>query len=209
MEKIAKIVLSKNLVLAGSIEGASKETMETWVSDQVKNLDKIPSKKRISAILKAIDKTNQNTHAKVSCRSGCSHCCHQPIMITAPEVEHIMEYVNKHHIEIDKSKLDIHSKWEKADYYKKENRPLTGCVFLSKEGQCRIYDHRPATCRTYFVRSNPKFCKIKYKHKHPNYEIAINLKAEVLLSALWSYGGAVETLPKKVGGILDGSHKNL
>lgn len=197
-----KIIISKNLNLWSRLQKVPYKTLESYVKDSVKALLQNDPEYRTQIILEAIDATNkeQNIAEASSCKSGCSSCCHQPIMASQEEVDHLMTLVKEKNIEIDQDKLKEQATWDKKDYYDKNNRSKTGCVFLSDtDYSCQVYEKRPAACRAYFVVSHPTFCRIKHRHRHPQFSIAVNGEAEVMVSTLWSLSqGKIETLAKKV-----------
>lgn len=75
-------------------------------------------------------------HVDVTCRAGCSHCCkgseirsNQGEAALLMEVTGITANLNVRHVE--------------------RNRIGEACVFLNAtNGECKVYLHRPATCRT-------------------------------------------------------------
>lgn len=77
---------------------------------------------------------------------GCHLCCHEPLPAASIDVFNIsralkinftdvFKYLN---LEVDGNVLDITLKRKNGD-----------CVFLNKQGCCRIYDDRPFLCQTY------------------------------------------------------------
>lgn len=200
MEKV-KTLIGKNLALFGRANGLTRSDLEKLVGVYVKILlANAHPESRIKTIFGIMDEFNNNKQMadRASCKAGCSHCCHQPIMVSEEEVEYILSQPRYQGI-VDFKTLAEQASWEKEDYYKNENRSKTGCVFLSDKGYCQIYTHRPAACRSYFVASHPTFCRLEYQHKHRQFELMINMQAEILLSALWSISkGSIETLAKKL-----------
>lgn len=199
------MIISKNLANWGRTQDKTAHELEASVQSILDIISKIAPKVRTQQVLDAIDITNEKSEmaSKASCVSGCSSCCHQPIMLSDEEAEHIIAFIKSKNIEIDLEKLKEQAKWEKEDYYKNENSKKTGCVFLNDNYKCSIYSHRPAACRSYFVVSHPTFCRLKYRHSHQQFAIAINSKAEMIISALWSLSkGKIEPLAKKVHNIL-------
>lgn len=78
--------------------------------------------------------------------AGCHLCCHEPLPVTsidlfnicrALEIDFIeaFKYLN---LEVDGKVVDI--------TFKRRNG---ACIFLNKQGRCRIYNDRPFLCQTY------------------------------------------------------------
>jgi len=79
------------------------------------------------------------------CNKGCDYCCnnieHMPYL-TIEEIEMLNEGIkllDKHVIE--NIKVKIKNLNEHFTHFK--------CPFISSEGHCLVYDHRPIACRTY------------------------------------------------------------
>lgn len=149
MEKKLEIVATKQLKLWALVEKITKTQLESWVHEIIAKLFKEKTENRTTVALKAIDKYIDK-NGKVSCRAGCSACCHQQINISDLEADLIMEEVEKRDIKLDQLKLARQGAWDKNDYYNKKHRGLAACVFL-QEGKCSIYKQRPAVCRSYTV----------------------------------------------------------
>jgi len=66
---------------------------------------------------------------RIRCARGCADCCVDGLTVLTVEAE----LIRRHHGDLLRS----------ADPY-----PLGACVFLNRDGACRIYPHRPYVCRT-------------------------------------------------------------
>lgn len=96
---------------------------------------------------------------EVKCRRGCSHCCHNVVVATEDEADLLAFAMIEGQIEIDRDLLKRQSEFAGTDHEwflqpKSENR----CVFLSEDNSCRVYEYRPASCRKYFVVTDPSQC---------------------------------------------------
>lgn len=86
----------------------------------------------------------------LACRSGCAHCCHQPVGITAIEAITIVEHLRQTLSEADLARVRARV----ADAHEKARGAATAarfstehpCPFL-EESRCSIYDVRPLVCR--------------------------------------------------------------
>lgn len=84
----------------------------------------------------------------VACRTGCSHCCHQSVIITDAEASYIAAKTGatKHRPRA----------WRYTGALEFTGMP---CPFLNKKG-CSIYAHRPFACRIYFnLDATPELCE--------------------------------------------------
>ncbi len=107
---------------------------------------------------------------QLACGQGCTACCHQMVCVSPAEWEIIEEFLRSQPTdwldELKKDSLALRQDWliymmtgrtnqgqmrVHADWM---NRP---CVFLSKEGACRIYKVRPTVCR---VVTSTRRCEI-------------------------------------------------
>ncbi|MEQ8174707.1 MAG: YkgJ family cysteine cluster protein [Syntrophomonadaceae bacterium] len=78
--------------------------------------------------------------------AGCHLCCHEPLPVTSIDLASIcrafqidfidaFKYLN---LDVDGNVIDITLKRRNGD-----------CIFLNKQGRCRIYNDRPFLCQTY------------------------------------------------------------
>lgn len=107
-------------------------------------------------------------HPKLSCKKGCSNCCHYEVDSQDIEVQVILEHCKEYNITIDKSYLEEQFRWKENKIH--DHPTHSACVFL-KDHTCSIYEVRPIACRTLYVFSDPAICDAK-KYKGPNYPIA-------------------------------------
>ncbi len=86
----------------------------------------------------------------IACKSGCDHCCHQIVGVTAPEVLAIFEHLKQTRTDVELAELKAHVArlYERAQGLPSHERfsPEHPCVFL-RDGRCSIYDARPLACR--------------------------------------------------------------
>ncbi len=96
------------------------------------------------------------------CRRGCSHCCHQTVNTTAPEVLVLAEAL-RHRDSPDRLVL-----WQKALHEEAaaaaDLAPLARfaarvpCTFLDTDGACAIHTLRPLQCRA-VLSTDVGFCE--------------------------------------------------
>ncbi len=117
----------------------------------------------------------------ISCKSGCATCCNHWVEdVYSFEVERIVSYLRTFLPQqistiIDESKrsegvfetlYNTHSFSEDDDeelllltsFFKEE----IACPLLDSEGDCLVYPVRPLTCRSFFSKRDPIFCKSEY-----------------------------------------------
>ncbi len=90
----------------------------------------------------------------ISCKKGCSACCHMEVEITSYEAE-ILEGLIKEGHPIDHERLLRQSARDLQDPQWKQGprNSDSQCVFLNLEGSCSIYEDRPVMCRRHSVSS--------------------------------------------------------
>lgn len=91
-------------------------------------------KRKLQKIRELINVINDSLQGVSACRSGCSQCCHIPVLMTQTEADIIAE--------------EIGVTAKNPSYIRESNMALVGqpCTFL-KDTQCSIYESRPLACR--------------------------------------------------------------
>lgn len=139
---------------------------------------------------------NINTSRKpVTCSKGCSFCCSMHVGITKDEAKLLAVYAKGNNIKIDKDKLIRQSKHNEETWLKQPDLD-SQCVFLSKAGECSVYQHRPASCRAFHVISSPELCRLSMdKDIYDTEQMAI-AEVEIMISAALnvSESGTLSTL---------------
>ena len=122
---------------------------------------------------------------EVTCRAGCTHCCHLLIEISAEEAAELVEWTSMQPLaeqqavikrvqaaaesarevfnrrgETQKFSEPIREQLEIHDaafdeYFYEKKRP---CPFLGEGGRCVAYESRPTPCRLHLVTSDPALC---------------------------------------------------
>lgn len=92
----------------------------------------------------------------VSCKAGCSACCHQLVSTTLAEAADLVarypELVRAARPELERQSRALMREASPAAFFG------TPCVFLGPEGLCSVYPHRPIVCRTHMVSSSSELC---------------------------------------------------
>jgi Fe-S-cluster containining protein len=106
---------------------------------------------------------------EISCKKGCSFCCHINVDVTEVEVKLIQKYAEERKMEIN--------------YEAAADPNRSACPFLSVNGKCSVYKVRPLACRKYFVISDPKLCDSK-KYGPKIVTTYVNIEMEALTSGI-------------------------
>lgn len=115
----------------------------------------------------------------ISCKRGCSFCCHQNVEITEDEGAVIAEHCKNENITISKEYLHGQLKFSELDIAFQEN---SACVFLTN-GECSIYDVRPLICRKYFVATPAEQCDTK-KYRAGKIATIADSRMEALMASI-------------------------
>lgn len=114
----------------------------------------------LEAFLQRADAEGQ----KVSCKKGCSWCCHQEVFAVTHEFLYLNEYVQKHFSSEEQEKaLERAREKVKISRNKSLEEQLeirAACLFL-EEGSCTVYAARPMACRIYLSASEAS-CRKEY-----------------------------------------------
>ena len=141
-------------------------------------------------LYKRIDQANISSQQISSCKKGCAFCCHIRVAITELEARFIIHYCKTMGIEIDTAKLEDLRHLDEVEYMLHPNRK---CTFLAENNTCKIYEARPASCRNYYVTSDPSLCDTNGPSKYV--ETFINWESVMPSVALLKVGGKTGSLP--------------
>ncbi|MEM9682581.1 MAG: YkgJ family cysteine cluster protein [Pseudomonadota bacterium] len=96
-----------------------------------------------------------------ACAKGCSWCCHQSVMVTAPEVVHAAKFLHDNLTEDEVMRLRdrVDSRAREGDGLDNRDRMTrrVACAFLM-EDTCSIYPVRPLQCRGGFSEDD-SYCR--------------------------------------------------
>lgn len=129
----------------------------------------------------------------ISCRAGCSGCCHYEVEITQDEAQ-ILKMIVQAGYPVDGQRLAEQAARERRGaQWHRLGHAQNRCVFLGATGGCDIYEDRPAICRKHLVTSPASACTTAGAAVAP---VQV-LMAELLVSAAASIAGTVtSSLPK-------------
>jgi len=136
----------------------------------------------IGKIKVVFDEVTANKRKPISCKAGCSACCHLKVDIVPFEAELIKNHVIDNGIKFDRERLAIQTRALKLGVGAYEQLPFEErqCIFLNSEQRCSIYSVRPLMCRRHFVQSDPAFCRTQ---DFSRIELDVNPDVDAYLSA--------------------------
>jgi Fe-S-cluster containining protein len=130
------------------------------------------------------------------------------VSVNKDEAKLLAHRVIEDNIELDLKKLYIQGNVENsAKQWFKLPYELRGCVFLNKNGECRIYDDRPSVCRTNNVLSDPRMCDTSDGVEKP-IRLLNTDKADLAIIASYQQAGEAGTLPYMLWKELDNRGEN-
>jgi len=144
--------------------------------------------RRVKQIHEAIDEAlvagQKGLQEKISCKKGCSNCCHLNIVVTDDEAEVLAPLYDGTQNEKLKRQAAVTDDLKYPSILGYED---AACVFL-KDNACSVYENRPMACRTYYVVSNPEDCDA-IKHPDRLVKQASNFVAEMIKSVAYKRAG--------------------
>lgn len=107
---------------------------------------------RARLLHRLVDAEAATSDIPLSCKKGCSACCHMEVEVTSYETGILKAVVEGGH-KIDRERLLRQSLRSVQDSVWKQGTRNSDnrCVFLNQEGSCSIYEHRPVMCRRHSV----------------------------------------------------------
>lgn len=196
----------KRLHEQGKFEAGQKilKTLEAAIKD-LKNIE--PGIKRARYVYQDVDtriayhKIRDPGFKDVPCKKGCAYCCHINVDITRDEALLINDVVKRQDIHLDLGYLREQAKYKKEDYAKNLKNNAK-CIFLKSNNTCRIHNHRPTSCRTYFVADDPEKCDTSKS----NVVAMVNIVSlEILFTALMNVESdkKMESMPRRLLELLE------
>lgn len=127
--------------------------------------------------LQFADSTNARAHEltivpQVACKAGCAWCCSLQVIVTAPEVFYLAEYLRETRSPEDLALLKdrLAAQWERVKEIPTLQRLLVGvpCALLREsEKTCSVYEARPLACRGH-TSMDASACEEATKNKDVN-----------------------------------------
>ena len=152
----------------------------------------------------AIEEVFEDTSVKnfVSCRKGCSACCHTQVSVTQDEAKLLANLVTKGMF------VDLYTLRQQAEAGNRSDtwyglsHNQRRCPFLGSNNECRVYADRPSVCRTNYVVSEPKLCSTEDGTEKPIRLLKTD-KANMIMAAHFLANEVNGALPKMLWDALD------
>jgi Fe-S-cluster containining protein len=191
---LKKFIADYQAELASETFAAFLDQLHEELENATAELAKVPAGPARARLLHSFVETEiaAGANIEVSCKKGCSACCHMEVEVTNYEAE-ILKDVVANGYTIDRERLKAQSQRGLQDKAWREGMRNTNnpCVFLDGEGSCGIYENRPVMCRRHSVTSPAKNCEtldativIRYFPKVDLWISAANEDAELEIGPL-------------------------
>lgn len=183
---IGLVNLLELLIQEGEIN--KRDKILTDIMDCKSELEKIPiGAYRYLQVRNSIEIIQKHTDKKIlSCKKGCSACCHIPVHLTKSEAT-VIKNLGKE-LNVDKERAKKQANIKGIDNFMKLSLEDRKCVFLHNN-VCSIYELRPIYCMTFKVISDPKYCNTEHQHLVKS---ITNEKEEVMHNALINCEGEID-----------------
>jgi Fe-S-cluster containining protein len=146
---------------------------------------------------------------KITCKKGCSHCCHKLVYVTPDEgmllARKLLTLENGELSQKTLDNLEFQASYEphqQLDYWMLDEKK-SKCVFLAADQSCRVYSNRPANCRILRVKSPAYNCsKVATMRGEDEIDQNLSLMGEVLISSAYDLAitekRSVLTIPQAI-----------
>jgi len=108
-----------------------------------------------------LDNLSQDIKDQINCKDSCGNCCYIMVAITDDEADLIIRDIKERGLYIDVERLERQKKAEATtgqEYMQRISYKNRRCVFLNDADNCKIYKHRPLSCRGYVAIGGPIPC---------------------------------------------------
>jgi Fe-S-cluster containining protein len=156
--------------------------MEQYQDLRVNNNAESVSSAIHDSVDKSVEESIEKSEHEVKCGKGCSFCCFQRVDISDDEATLILSYTKEIGFDINHEVLERQAKTKDINEFNDLTPKHRRCVFLDKEGDCSIYEHRPSSCRKLVVISDPALCDT-VKNKDAETGKLVDIEAEVITAA--------------------------
>lgn len=163
-----------------AIRSAIEETSAALIEDKGQPFLQQELRKEADERLE-VARTQNPQMKNITCRTGCTHCCRQLVLISEPEAKELVQVARQQKIPIDYRKLMRQSTCGQANDWSDLNQPDRDCIFL-KDNLCQVYEQRPLACRKYFSVGDPALCNIETNPKG-SVPVIFNIDVEILTAA--------------------------
>ena len=215
-EPVKEVIIKFPAIATKTYQAFKSQTdMLKIMNDVIKKMKKLSSPARRARLAhKEVNNKiselfeNSEVKAKVSCREGCSACCHTQVSITDDEAQLLYKLIqNGHQIDLDKLKRQSVASREASSWYKLSYQDR-GCIFLDEKKSCSIYDNRPLVCRTNHVVSDPSDCSTEDGAEKP-VNLLNTFEADMVLMGAFSQCEENGAMPDLLFNLIEGKRDLL
>jgi len=156
----------------------------------------------VQSVINEYKEENSEAFATVSCKAACSGCCHQQVEIS-PDEAALLAHLVKGGVKIDMEKLERQAnlKHDALSWWRQPQEEKA-CLFLGADNNCRVYHHRPFSCRKYFVASPPEDCSRVSELGSIEVGVFTVPDAEILSTAFIDFARGEANIPEALWRIL-------
>lgn len=197
----ATVVQQRGLLPPADFEGMLGAIRSAFAKYTTKLQSSLPGTERAIVLHQLVERElAPASQFPISCRKGCTACCHYEVEITRDEAD-LLTVLVLDGCTVDRERLGIQAARErKSPDWLRFGHPDNRCVFLGDDGACRIYENRPASCRKLLVTTPPEACGTAGATVVPVQLLLV----EIILSAALSLPDAeYASLPKLLAHSLD------
>jgi Fe-S-cluster containining protein len=138
-------------IYGGRDEGARPATREAVAGALERGVDPVLVAAHVArgldAVIAQVAAANVAGEARPACARGCSHCCHQRVEVTAPEVFRLARELGEHAGADLRARLDAAAARARGLDGSAYFRARIACALLDDDGACSAYEARPLACR--------------------------------------------------------------
>jgi Fe-S-cluster containining protein len=147
--------------------------IDARINSTATRLSQTESIRKLKRLYEKFGNALQPISGVVSCKAGCSQCCHLLVLTSQLEAEIIKDYISSHYspnelsefkekIKEHKDLLSNLTVYNNGNFSEESTQAYLSakipCAFLDKNHCCSIYEARPFICRKYLVFDNPEIC---------------------------------------------------
>lgn len=124
-----------------------------------------------------------NEEKTITCKKGCSFCCHDEIHMSDIEAR----YFDKNVVpKANPNKMVLAT--QQNSIFKTLPWKSKRCALLTKEGECSVYENRPLVCRVMNSNEKAELCKIDGKGKSHGQFFDLSVEAMQIALIMLSKG---------------------
>jgi len=139
-----------------------QQTARTLLQDSPPDQSKGDVARAIQELAEIALAKHQINREAIACRAGCGHCCIVNVAVLPPEIDAIVDDLDRKITPNEKRQLSLRAEklFHQVHGLNDEERILLrrSCLFLDEAGKCEIYPVRPLLCRA-LTSTDPDRCR--------------------------------------------------